>query len=229
MSSPPAERGGPQRARIPHPEVVHPLPTPAWMDAEWPPIGIDQVRRAMAAAPEPALVRLSTGPVVGLAGVLVPVFEDGGDTWILMTRRAQWLRRNGGDVSFPGGRQDPGEEIVATALREAHEEVGLDPDGVEVIGGLDRTITLAGIEMVPLVGVLDRPPDNLVVSADEVEAVLMVRIRDLLVADHYRGEHWTGNGPERDMHEFDLEGDTIWGATARILHRFLQLVLEEPH
>jgi 8-oxo-dGTP pyrophosphatase MutT (NUDIX family) len=195
------------------------------MDVERPPIGLDQVRRAIAAAPEPALVRLSTGPVVGLAGVLVPVFEDGGDTWVLMTRRAQWLRRNGGDVSFPGGRQDEGEDIVATALREAHEEVGLDPARVEVIGQLDHTITLAGIEMVPLVGVLDGPPDDLVVSTDEVEAVLMVRVRDLLVADHYRGERWTGNGPERDMHEFDLEGDTVWGATARILHRFLELVV----
>jgi 8-oxo-dGTP pyrophosphatase MutT (NUDIX family) len=178
----------------------------------------------MAAAPAPGFFRLTDGPVVGMAGVLVPVFEDDGESWLVLTRRTAWMRRNAGDVSFPGGRQDPGEDIVATALREAHEEVGLDPATVEVVGELDRTVTMAGIVMVPVVGILTAPPRDLVASPAEVDAVLVVRIRDLLVAEHYRGERWGAEGPVRDMHEFDLEGDTVWGATARILHRFLELV-----
>lgn len=178
----------------------------------------------MAAAPPPGVVHLTDTPVASQAGVLVPVFEDAGEAWLLMTRRSPWLRRNAGDVSFPGGRQDPGEDIVDTALREAYEEVGLHPSGISVLGQLDRTVTLAGIEMVPVVGLLAVPPGELVVSTAEVDAVLSVRVADLLVADHYRGERWSDIHGGRDMHEFDLEGDTIWGATGRILHRFLELV-----
>jgi 8-oxo-dGTP pyrophosphatase MutT (NUDIX family) len=187
-------------------------------------VGVDQVRLGMVAAPPPALVRLTEVEISGRAGVLVPVFEDDGEAWLVMTRRAAWLRRNGGDVSFPGGRQDPGEDIVTTALREAQEEVGIDPAAVEVIGELDRTVTLAGIEMVPIVGVVSMLPSDLVANPGEVDAVLVVRVGDLLVADHYRGERWGHGDGGRDMHEFDLEGDTVWGATSRILHRFLELL-----
>lgn len=223
MGNPAPERGGPQRDRIPRPEVAHPLPRPSWADAAAP-VDLARVRRAMAAAPAPTVLRLAGGEVTGRAGVLLALYEDAGDAWLLMTRRAAWLRRNGGDVSFPGGRQEPGEDIVDTALREAYEEIGLEPEGVEVVGELDRTVTLAGIEMVPVVGVLAAPPTDLVASPVEVDAVLTVRLADLLVADHYRGERWIDGSLDRDMHEFDLEGDTVWGATARILHRFLELL-----
>jgi 8-oxo-dGTP pyrophosphatase MutT (NUDIX family) len=178
----------------------------------------------MAAAPEPRLVRLTDAEIASRAGVLVPVFEDDGEAWLVLTRRAAWLRRNGGDVSFPGGRQDPGEDIVATALREAHEEIGLEPSAVDVIGILDHMVTLMGIEMVPVVGVLAALPGELTANPAEVDAVLTVRVGDLLAADHYRGERWAEGPLVRDMHEFDLEGDTIWGATGRILHRLLEVV-----
>jgi 8-oxo-dGTP pyrophosphatase MutT (NUDIX family) len=211
--------------------VVHPLPPPAWAVGPGArrPLTVADVRRAMAAAPEPAPLGPDDREVTGIAGVLVAVFDDGGDAWILLTRRAAHLRRNAGDVSFPGGRQEVDEDIVATALREAQEEVGLDPSTVAVVGELDHTVTVTGIEMVPIVGVLAARPVDLVVHPGEVDAVLTVRLADLLVAERYRGELWWRDDPPagpvaRHMHEFDLEGDTIWGATARILHRFLELL-----
>jgi hypothetical protein len=85
-------------------------------------------------------------------------------------------------------------------------------------------VTTWQMEMVPMVGLLAGRPHDLIADPGEVAAVLTFPVGELLVADHYRGEVWG----DRDMHEFDLEGDTIWGATARILHRLIELVLAVP-
>jgi 8-oxo-dGTP pyrophosphatase MutT (NUDIX family) len=219
-------RGGPQRERVPRPSVVHPLGPPPWAGRELADLHVDvaRVRRALAAAAEPDSIDPRDAPG-GRSAVLVAVFEDAGEAWLVFIRRAASLRRNAGDVAFPGGFQDDGEDIVTTALREAQEEIGLDPGAVEVIGELDHAITVSSIEMVPIVGLLPGRPANLAISPDEVDAVLSVSVAELLVVDHHRAEHW---GEGKVMYEFDLAEDTIWGASARILHRFLEVVLDVP-
>jgi 8-oxo-dGTP pyrophosphatase MutT (NUDIX family) len=161
------------------------------------------------------------------AAVLVPVFEQDGEAWLLLTRRSQHLRNHRGEVSFPGGRKDPGESSVEAALREAQEEIGLDPATVEVIGELDHlTTVVSGAAIVPVVGVLPARPVDLVPSPDEVELVLMVPFSDLLHPATHHSEIWPILGAERDIHFFELPGDTIWGATARILYGLITRLLD---
>lgn len=219
-------RGGPQRLRIPKPDDVHPVGAPPWaaLDDGARHVDLDRIRRGLDLAPPPRLIRLTGLDPVDEAAVMLPLFEEDGEAWLVLTRRADHLRRNAGDVAFPGGRCDPGETFEQTARREAFEEIGLDPALPTVIGELDHTVTLAGTEMVPLVAELPGRPTDLSANPAEVAAVLTVRVGELLVTEHYRGEQWEG----RQMHEFDLEGDTIWGATARILHQFLEVVLAVP-
>ena len=159
------------------------------------------------------------------SAVLVPVFEEHGETWMLFTRRAQNLRNHRGEVSFPGGRQDEGESLLETALREAREEIGLDTTGVEIIGELDHLMTFSSkTAIVPYVGVLPGRPTDLRPNPDEVELVITLPVRELLHADTFHEEVWNFLGGERPMMFFDVVGDTIWGATARILYGLLTLV-----
>jgi 8-oxo-dGTP pyrophosphatase MutT (NUDIX family) len=208
---------------------VHPLGPPPWAERERHElhVDVDRVRRGIDAAPQPVELVAGRDASTGRSAVLIPVFEEAGEAWLVFIRRSANMRRNAGDVAFPGGFQDDGEDIITTARREAQEEIGLDPGAVEVIGELDHMTTVTGIEMVPIVGVLAGRPANLVINPDEVDAVLTVPVAELLVADHYRAERWSeGAGPP--MYEFDLAEDTIWGASARIVHRFLEIVLEAP-
>ena len=127
-------------------------------------------------------------------------------------------------MSFPGGRREPGEGPVETALREAEEETALVPADVEVVGELDPLATFSsGSLIVPVVGRLDRRP-ALVAQEDEVEAILHVPISELLHEDTYRQELWRFPQGYHPLHFFEVPGDTIWGATARILHQLLLLV-----
>lgn len=188
-------------------------------------VDLDRVRRAIAAAPPPGLIAWSNTVAVDEAGLLLPVYEEDGEARLVLTRRASHLRRNAGDVALPGGRRDPGETLRETALREAHEEIGLDPAVVEVLGELDHFITIVGsTEMAPFVGVVPTPLD-LAPNPHEVDEVLLVPVSELLSDGVHRAEVW---GEGRTMHQFDLVGDTVWGATARLLHRFLELVLAVP-
>ena len=103
------------------------------------------------------------------AAVLAPIYEHGGETHVVLTRRSAALRVHSGEVSFPGGRQDEGETLAETARREADEEIGLDPSSVEIIGELDHlTTATSGSFIVPYVGLLPGLP-SLVASPAEVE------------------------------------------------------------
>jgi len=203
--------------------VIHPLAPPPWaaLAAADRHVDLDRVRVALASAPPPGLISIPDTEIVGEAAVLMPIFEEAGEAWLVLIRRAAHMQNNAGDVAFPGGRREPGELLPDTARREAEEEIGLDPSSVSIVAELDHNVTGAGFEMVPFVGLLPGRPVELRADPGEVETVLTVPIAELLVLGHYRGEDWG----DRQMHEFDLEGDTIWGATARVLHRFLELVL----
>lgn len=158
--------------------------------------------------------------------MLVPLYEHDGQVWVVLTRRAAHLRAHQGEVSFPGGGRDGDEDLVTTALREAEEEIGLDPATVEVVGELDHLATVtSGSFIVPYVGVLSARPTALVANPDEVAHILHVPLAELLAEEVYREEVWTFGEAERPIFFFELHGDTVWGATASMLRRLLALVL----
>lgn len=183
--------------------------------------------RAVRAAPPPKTIPHEPDPRRPSA-VLVPLFEEDGEAWLLLTRRAQHLRNHRGEVSFPGGRQDDGEALVDTARREAFEEIGLDPATVEIVGELDHLVTFTSrAAIVPYVGVLPARPIRLKPNPDEVELVLTLPMSELLHEDTFREELWHFFDDERPMYFFDVVGDTIWGATARILFELLALIVSQ--
>jgi 8-oxo-dGTP pyrophosphatase MutT (NUDIX family) len=164
------------------------------------------------------------GTGVRASAVLAPLYVQDGDVFVVLTRRAQHLRSHRGEVSFPGGGQDPGEDLRTTALREAMEETDLDPSTVEIIGELDHLETVTSRSYItPYVGALPGRP-TLVPSPAEVEKILHVSLRDLLVPEVFREERWGLPPLDRSIYFFEIVGDTIWGATAFMLRNFLALI-----
>jgi 8-oxo-dGTP pyrophosphatase MutT (NUDIX family) len=170
-------------------------------------------------------------PEARLAAVLVPIFEEAGEARIVLTKRPDTMPSHQGEIAFPGGKLEDGvdADLSATALREAHEEVGLDPGLVDVVAELDSLTTVAGrFVLTPFVGLIDGRP-ALTADSREVDSVFDVTISDLLDDAVYREERWdipAAFGPEagmdRAIHFFELPGETVWGATARILAAFLE-------
>lgn len=226
---PPPGRGGPQR--IPRPgecSAGHPAP---WAHLVDPAAGVtlDAVR---AAVPPGRVGRPSPVESDGAApsAVLVPLFPaDDGSLSVLLTRRSWDLRTHKGEVSFPGGRTDPGETAVQAAAREAFEEVGVDPATVEPLGELDHLTTVTRrAYIVPVVALLPGPPD-LVVNTAEVDAALLVPVAELLAPEVFREERWGSGEWSRPVYFFELVGDTVWGATAALLRQLLSRVLRVAH
>jgi len=169
------------------------------------------------------------GPSRRPAAVLCALFDEpgeAGEAHVVLTRRSTKLRSHTGQVSFPGGRLDHGETARQAALRESREEVGLDPDTVDVFGRLATVRTVANpAPIVPFVGALPGRP-VLRPNPAEVDRAFTVPLAELADPEVYREELWTfPDGVERSMNFFELIGDTVWGATARMLTELLQLVL----
>ena len=157
------------------------------------------------------------------AAVLVPLYEDGDELHAVFTRRRDDLRRHAGEISFPGGRQDePDEDLVRTALREAEEEIGLPSDAVEILGALQPTPTLAtSYAIYPFVGRIE-PGHVWKPSATEVAEVLELSLADLRAGYGRRRLLRRGVPFRTDVY---CVGETlIWGATARILGDLLDRV-----
>jgi 8-oxo-dGTP pyrophosphatase MutT (NUDIX family) len=167
----------------------------------------------------------------GGSAVLAALFEEGGEARVVLTRRSSALRTHRGQVSFPGGRIDAGEDAATAALREAHEEIGLDPAAVDVVGWLHPLFTLNAALVLPVVGVLkSRPAFH--PNPGEVARVFDVELAELLGDGVYRSdtwdpyEEWSTTGPNRrELWFFDVEGERVWGATARILHELSMIAL----
>jgi 8-oxo-dGTP pyrophosphatase MutT (NUDIX family) len=227
-------RGGPQF--IPRPAASRPGDRAPWADiaSEDRSIGLDDLRQVFTGrvgAPSAVEGHEEVRP----SAVLACFWEHQGRTEVLLTRRSLGLRSHRGEVAFPGGRADAGETPVDAALREATEEVGLDPASVTVLGELDHLMTVTSRSfIVPLVGVLPARPDGLVPNPTEVDAVLYTPVDELLLDEVYREERWTwteapawvlDGGIERPIFFFELVGDTVWGATAAMLRHLLGLAL----
>ena len=150
------------------------------------------------------------------SAVLVTLsFEHGPE--VLLTRRSRHLSNHRGEMSFPGGRLDEGETATQAALREAEEEVGLDPSSVRVIGELDHLNTVVSRSYIfPKVAVVDGRPD-LGPASEEVERVMWVPLDDLVSPLTYHSEVWGRPPTDRLLHFFELEDETVWGATAHVL------------
>ena len=158
---------------------------------------------------------LSGGGALTEAAVLVAV-TDRARPGVILTQRTETLRRHAGQVAFPGGRLDPGEDAVTAALREAEEEIALPREAVEVIGASDRYRTGTGFCVTPVIGVV--PPDlPLVASEAEVAAVFEVPLDFLLDAANQRPRTATFQGRERAYVELLWGERRIWGATAGMI------------
>jgi 8-oxo-dGTP pyrophosphatase MutT (NUDIX family) len=160
------------------------------------------------------------------SAVLIVVADgaDGGAD-VLLTRRSQDLTNHRGEISFPGGRVDVGESFEAAALREAHEEVSLEPSLVQVVGRLDPISTMVSRSfIVPVVGTVEHIP-SLTPAASEVDRIMMVPVAELTRIDTFREELWQFEGERRTIFFFELDDETIWGATARMLHQLLRVAL----
>jgi 8-oxo-dGTP pyrophosphatase MutT (NUDIX family) len=161
------------------------------------------------------------------AAVLVPIV-DRGEACLVFAQRTERVGHHAGQISFPGGRIDPDDaDDLHAALREAEEEVGLAPAKVEALGALDDTETVATqFVITPWVGVVRGPvvwqPDG-----HEIAKVIEVPVAALLARGCFRLESWQRNGVARDVYFYDYQDVTIWGATARILKQYLDLVEPE--
>ena len=159
------------------------------------------------------------------SAVLVAIADGSAGAEVLLTRRSETLTSHRGEVSFPGGRVDPGESFEQAALREAHEEVALEPSAVHVHGRLDPISTMVSRSfIVPVVGTVDHPA-VLQPAIDEVERIMWVPLAELTRDDTFREEIWDFNGERRPMFFFELDDETIWGATARVLHQLMRMAL----
>jgi 8-oxo-dGTP pyrophosphatase MutT (NUDIX family) len=157
----------------------------------------------------------------GLAAVLVPLHQKDGVPHVLVTERRGDLKHHAGQFSFPGGRLEPGEGSLDAALREAQEEVGLDPARVEVLGRLSETVVLqSAFRLTPWVASVPYPYPY-AAAPREVEAIWHVPLPALLAPGAHRTERRLFYGLEVDVHHYDVEGRTIWGATARVLSELL--------
>jgi len=188
---------------------------------------------ARAVARHPVDTPVAPSGTVRQAAVLVALADGPEGAEVLLTRRAQTLASHRGEISFPGGRVDAGETFEVAALREAFEEVSLDPTLVEITGRLDPISTMTtGSFIVPVVGTLDERP-ALRPAAAEVERILWVPLEKLTRTDTFREELWHLDTAPRPMFFFELDDETIWGATARVLHQLLRVALgiegPEPH
>lgn len=162
------------------------------------------------------------------ASVLVPLFEHAGDTGIVFVRRSEDLGAHAGQIAFPGGGRDTGEDELACALREAQEEIGLPPEQVEVIGRLDRYATITRYLVSPFVARLRQWPLPLAPDPREVAGILTVPVSRLTQPGALRTvTRETLAGP-REINFFVVDEDVIWGATARMLRQMLELSLGRP-
>jgi 8-oxo-dGTP pyrophosphatase MutT (NUDIX family) len=159
-----------------------------------------------------------------IAAGLLLLYPGARGASIPLTVRASHLKRHAGQISLPGGATDTGETLVQAALREAHEEIGVDPARVRILGQLTPVYVLvSGFTLHPIVGLTDERPDFRP-AAHEVEEVIEVSIEDLQDASNIRHGTRTREGVAIEYPYFDLRGSHVWGATAMILGEFICLL-----
>jgi 8-oxo-dGTP pyrophosphatase MutT (NUDIX family) len=165
-----------------------------------------------------------TGGQFRPAAVLVPVQERADGDYLVLTQRAEMLNSHQGQVAFPGGRIDARDsDPLAAALRESHEEIGIAPGDVRVLGQLDQVTAASNYLVTPFVGLIPHPYEFRL-NLSETAAVFTVPIAALLQPGSFKAEPRLFPSNRRDpIYHFYYEGWDIWGATARIIIQLLEL------
>ena len=165
-------------------------------------------------------------PPARKAAVLLGLFDYTGETHLAFIRRAATLRSHSGEIAFPGGAVDPGDDsVVMTALREAQEEIGLDPARVEVLGVLPPGFTaVSNFVIMPVVAFLPQGLGALHLQEAEVTELILTSLRGLADPAIFRTEEWTRSGVTHTVYFYEYGPYTIWGATARMLNALLQML-----
>ena len=187
---------------------------------------VETIRRKLATVPAPPREALENNS--NAAAVLVPLFEHRGEVHVIYIRRSDHVASHRGQVAFPGGRVDSSDAtLLDAALREAHEEVGIHPSTVDVIGNLATMhTTTSGIIVAPFIGVI---PSTTALNPQlsevaEIFDVPLTALRD----PNFRGDYqWTSEGPAARTAKFPAilyGGQTIWGLTLRITLNLLELL-----
>jgi len=175
---------------------------------------LEEVERLLGARP---IIRRRQEPGLKPAAVLVPLYVAAGELWVLLTRRSDSLPLHAGQVSFPGGAREEGDEDeVATALREVREELGIDPAVVMVLGQLDDVWTPSGFVVSPVVGALPHPLEIKPAGA-EVEAVLRIPFSTLANPQLVEYQELPLDGELILSPVYHYHGQRVWGATARVI------------
>lgn len=158
------------------------------------------------------------------AGVLVLLYGSGEGSTVLLSKRSEKLAKHPGEISFPGGRCEPSDaDLLQTALREAHEEVGVVPDDVDVLGELGVFSTSSDFAISAFVGAIDQPY-GFMINPSEVAGLVEVPVRELLDHRNVRDDVRLVNGDLTVMPAFSYAGHLIFGATARILDRLIDVL-----
>lgn len=169
--------------------------------------------------------RVVEHPPFSHAAVLVPLFKKGGDCHLLFTKRSEQVKYHKGEISFPGGVVDEEDlELINTALREADEEIGLKKSDVQILGILDDIVTITEFIVTPIVGLFPYPyPFK--VSEVEIAELIEVPLSSLLYEKSFSEKEIIRGGQKEIVYAYQYEKHVIWGATARILKQFLDLIL----
>ena len=160
------------------------------------------------------------------AAVLLGLFEQSGETYLTFIRRATTLRSHSGEIAFPGGSVDPTDTSPAmTALREAQEEIGLDPSRAEVLGIMPPVFTVVSNFLItPVIAYLAQGPGTLQLQPSEVDELILLPLQGLADPAILHTEEWERGGLRRTVYFYDYGPYRIWGATARILNELLDLL-----
>jgi 8-oxo-dGTP pyrophosphatase MutT (NUDIX family) len=226
--------GGAQN--IPTPKAWRPVDVPAWQERDLSRLhDFNLVQQRLSQAVSPLHVDPTTSPQwfdgARLSAVLMPLVDSSDGPSVVLTRRAQHLRNHRGEVSFPGGRVEPDESILEAALREAEEEIRLTRDVVRPLGTLEPLATVVSNSFITPVVATVSPLPELVPDAGEVERIFSVPLHDLVRVDTYRSEMWVIDrlyeNEELEVHFFELDDETIWGATACMLHHMIDVITRD--
>jgi 8-oxo-dGTP pyrophosphatase MutT (NUDIX family) len=187
--------------------------------ADWRVLGIDAERSRR------LVEHFPRNPVP--AAVLVPLVDRPEGLSVLLTQRASQLARHAAQIAFPGGRLAPDEpDIASAALREAQEEIGLDPGRVRVFGYLPDHVVISGFRVTPVLGIV-APPFSLELNPAEVAGVFEVPVNHVLDSANHQARMRRVGNEELLLYDIPWQGQNIWGATAGMLLTFVHMLREE--
>ena len=160
------------------------------------------------------------------ASVLILLFPNNGHIHFFLTQRTDEVEHHKGQISFPGGAWEDGEKLHETAIRETEEEIGVDRNTVEIVGGLTPFfVPVTGFMINPFIGWCNKKPSTNI-QTDEVHKLFIVSLSDLLDDKLFLSENWEIRGHEAIVPFYNFEGQKVWGVTAAILSEF-KLILKD--